>query len=96
MDKDKENFSMIDEKVINIGAKYYNIDSFFCFEISYGLGGDILVLLHSRYGKEYNDILYLESKTFEDAKEEVEEELLNYKHIKYFYKKNQTLVKRGD
>ena len=68
----KENFCIINGNIINISTKYYNIDSFFRFEIMSGLKG-FRVIFRSKYGSKHDLCIDLDSDNVEDAKKEVEE-----------------------
>jgi len=56
---------------INKDNKYYNLDSFFGFELSHGLDG-LVVYFHSKYGSEHDLVIELDSDNPEDAKKELE------------------------
>ena len=63
------------DKTINIGTRYYNVDSFFCIEITTrGVfdEGKLDLIFHSKYGERFSEKVKLESKTIENARKEVE------------------------
>jgi len=76
--KVEKKFKVIAGGVINIGTKYHNIDSFFCIEVTTGMDGILVAHFLSKYGREHNDMILLESKTTQDAKKEVEKKFFDH------------------
>jgi len=68
---------------INKDSKYYSLDSFFGFEIVYGVRC-LSVVFHSKYGLDYDVELNFDPEVvFEDAKKEIEE-MFEWRHVRYF------------